>query len=236
MKPANILIDALGKARLADLDVSVDSRTRTSTQHATRTLLAGYSAGFVAPEVYIHGSSPASDIFSVGKTAATEPVKAACCPSSEVGGVQPEGYDGATAGADAFVEALVKENAAERPSALEAQQHAFCGAVARFGGSSDQGRMCVVKAGARCIDLEVRVCAQRMFDDPECPSVQKLSDSGLLTELCSAGFVPLGVGVWSGTLGVQGVLGGVGKGRCGSRPSNTEEEARPASLPDASLQ
>eukprot|EP00961_Rhodomonas_salina_P033016 444403-Rhodomonas_salina.2 len=43
VKPANILIDARDKARLADFDVSVDAATRTS-------LTLAFSAGFTAPE------------------------------------------------------------------------------------------------------------------------------------------------------------------------------------------
>lgn len=154
IKPTNILIDARGQARLSDLDVSVDGATRTSAAHATRTSLA-FSAGFTAPEVATQGSSYASDLFSVGMTAASEPVKTACLPSNQAGEGQDEGYDENTAGVEAFVQALTAPAPAGRPTARAAQQHAFFSAARRGRKQTEGTRKCCVKASERCLELKV---------------------------------------------------------------------------------
>jgi serine/threonine protein kinase len=59
VKPANILIDARERGLLADFDISIDTKSRTSAAHVTRksqrsTIVAialGMTAGFAAPEL-----------------------------------------------------------------------------------------------------------------------------------------------------------------------------------------
>lgn len=139
VKPANILIDARDKARLADFDVSVDAATRTS-------LTLAFSAGFTAPEVAQHGASAASDIFSVGKTAASDPVRCACQDTESERGEES---------VDAFVSRLASDEKAARPSAKQAREHPFCTAVLRRVGPRTHARECCVKAGDRCTELTV---------------------------------------------------------------------------------
>jgi serine/threonine protein kinase len=51
IKPANILIEANGCARLADFDVSVDAATRTHDAVIRATAHGAGTLGFIAPEV-----------------------------------------------------------------------------------------------------------------------------------------------------------------------------------------
>merc|ERR1712137_1451727 len=68
IKPANILIEASGSARLADFDVSVDASTRTSDAVRRATAMGVGTLGFIAPEVVQTGATFASDMFSIGAT------------------------------------------------------------------------------------------------------------------------------------------------------------------------
>ncbi len=55
IKPANILVAAFFRGRLADFDIAVDSATRTSTKFAATKV--GYTAGFDAPELARYSNS-----------------------------------------------------------------------------------------------------------------------------------------------------------------------------------
>lgn len=165
IKPANILIGAGDRARLADLDVSVDTATRTSTIHAqTKTVLA-VSKDFYAPEVLTAGSSAASDMFSLGRTLAVDAIKAACDPlnaphaplaqgqlgwgQAGSGAVDTSMQDHDPSVADAFVLLLTAAQRDQRPSAAEAMQHAFFRPVRQA--RKSEARECCVMASERCL-------------------------------------------------------------------------------------
>ena len=70
VKTKNIFIDAAGKARLGDFDVSKDAAMRGDTATVTVVSTASGTAGFLAPEVRSGGSATrASDVYSLGLVA-----------------------------------------------------------------------------------------------------------------------------------------------------------------------
>lgn len=106
IKPANILIESNGCARLADFDVSVDAVTRTTDALIRATVKGGGTLGFFAPEIVRTGSTKATDIYALGIT---------------IGIIFPKG--------DPDCEQLVKEltdpDPSKRPDATRALQHKF---------------------------------------------------------------------------------------------------------------
>jgi len=125
VKPANILVDARGRARLADFDVSVDSATRISSLRATQ---VGFSQGFAAPELLSAGASPATDLFALG-----EVVRLVVEESPE---------------RDCLVEQLQAVDPASRPTAAQLLQHPFFDAISAWG--KDETRQCCIMASERC--------------------------------------------------------------------------------------
>ena len=66
---ANILIGADGTVRLADFNISVDTRTRTSAKFVTASrTVVGYTPGFDAPELMRTGATVQTDMYAFGKT------------------------------------------------------------------------------------------------------------------------------------------------------------------------
>jgi hypothetical protein len=72
VKPANILVDTLNNAALADFDISFDTATRCSSVRMTQLFIGG-TAGYLAPEVQNDGqpASFKSDMFAFGRTLLT---------------------------------------------------------------------------------------------------------------------------------------------------------------------
>ena len=72
IKPENIFIDADGRPRIGDFDVSVDNSTRTTVSHTKSTTAVGAAGtlGYMAPEVLnlSNGCSNKTDVFSYGAT------------------------------------------------------------------------------------------------------------------------------------------------------------------------
>jgi len=126
IKPANILVDERGRARLADFDVSVASATRvSSTRCATH---VGFSPGFASPDLLSAGASPASDIFAFG-----EVVRLVTKLSAE---------------REVLVEQLKAADPARRPTAAQLLQHPFFDGISAW--CKDQTRRCCVMASERC--------------------------------------------------------------------------------------
>ena len=87
VKPANILVCVLERGRLADFDISIDTRMRTSAAWITRTI-RGFTQGFQAPELAESGrASKATDIFAFGRTVAA--VMDFCEPSADTNSPLP---------------------------------------------------------------------------------------------------------------------------------------------------
>ncbi|CAE8641489.1 unnamed protein product [Polarella glacialis] len=117
VKPANIFMDALGKAYLGDLDVSVESATRCSTKHATERATSAkvsYTIGFDAPELLKTGATTKSDVFAFGATL--------CVP-----GIVAEGP-----ARNALASLMKAQDPKKRLSAKEALQDVFFTAVLRY--------------------------------------------------------------------------------------------------------
>ena len=120
IKPANILIDGNGSARLADCDISLALGTRMSPLYtATR---VGFTQGFAAPELTRTGGSEKTDVFAFGAT-----IKAIAAENS----------------AD-IVALLCHVQPEKRPTAAEAMQHPFFAPVHQW--TKDQRRTCCVAA------------------------------------------------------------------------------------------
>jgi serine/threonine protein kinase len=74
VKPANILVDARERGLLADFDISIDTKSRTSAPHVTRkstigAMALGMTVGFAAPELQTSGQATRyTDMFAYGKT------------------------------------------------------------------------------------------------------------------------------------------------------------------------
>ena len=114
MKPANVLVGANERGKLADFDISVDSGIRTTQQYLATTRRVGWTPGFEAPELRERGgrNTAASDMFAFGRTVAS------------LGPACSEGARPSAEFAD-LVRLLTAEAAEERPSADAAAAHAF---------------------------------------------------------------------------------------------------------------
>ncbi len=133
VKPANILIDARERGLLADFDISIDTKSRTSAAHVTRksrrwttvAIALGMTAGFAAPELQTSGQANRhTDMFAYGKTvsqvcAQCEPGDAAAAHGAEDILNQARGQ------AAALVGTLTAPLPSDRPSAEAATQHPF---------------------------------------------------------------------------------------------------------------
>ena len=74
VKPDNVLIDASGRPRLGDFDVSKDATVRRT--HVFASTRAAGTFGYLAPEVISGGgATEASDVYSLGRTIAQQQVK-----------------------------------------------------------------------------------------------------------------------------------------------------------------
>jgi serine/threonine protein kinase len=138
VKPANILVDARERGRLADFDVSIDAGQRTSaawiTSAATAATTArGFTAGFEAPELAAAcRATPATDMFAFGRT--VEAVQRQCEPPQDSEGAYPmealsavarRVADRARGQTAAFVQALTAAEPGRRPNAEDASKMAF---------------------------------------------------------------------------------------------------------------
>ena len=130
VKPANILVDARERGLLADFDISIDTKSRTSAAHVTRkstirALAQGMTAGFAAPELKSSGQATRhTDMFAYGKTVSQ--VGAQCEPGDAAASEWAEGILKQARGqAAALVGALTAPSPSDRPSAEAATQHPF---------------------------------------------------------------------------------------------------------------
>jgi hypothetical protein len=148
VKPANILVDSRERGLLADFNISIDTKSRTSAAHVTRkpsTIRAtalGMTTGFAAPELQTSGQATThTDMFAYGKTVSQ--VGAQCEPGTAAADQGAEGIldqagrqprlrkgsstrQGANQGqAAALVEALTAPSPSDRWSAEAATQHPF---------------------------------------------------------------------------------------------------------------
>jgi hypothetical protein len=120
IKPANILIDGNGTARLADCDISLATGTRMSPLYtATR---VGFTQGFAAPELTRTGGSEKTDVFAFGATIQAIAAEASADIVALLCHVQPE----------------------KRPTAAEAMQRPFFAPVHQW--TKDERRTCCVAA------------------------------------------------------------------------------------------
>ena len=79
VKPDNVLIDASGRPRLGDFDVSKDATVRRT--HVFASTRAAGTFGYLAPEVISGGgATEASDVYSLGRTIAQQRVKPSLTP------------------------------------------------------------------------------------------------------------------------------------------------------------
>lgn len=70
--PASSYSSCAISCSLADFDISVDTATRATVAYTRETTKVGAAGteGFMAPEVFEHGATIASDVYSLGKTIA----------------------------------------------------------------------------------------------------------------------------------------------------------------------
>ena len=130
VKPANILVDSRERGLLADFDISIDTKSRTSAAHVTRkstigAVALGMTAGFAAPELQTSGQATRhTDVFAYGKTVSQ--VGAQCEPGDAAAAQGAEGIlDQARGQSIALVGALTAPSPSDRPSAEAATQHPF---------------------------------------------------------------------------------------------------------------
>ena len=134
VKPANVLVDGRERGRLADFDISIDSKNRTSAARVLRksTVVAtaqGMTTDFAAPELRSSGQATRhTDMFAYGKT--VDGVSAQCEPGDAVGdaaGARGAAglRDRARGQAAVLVGALTAQSPHDRPSAEGATRHAF---------------------------------------------------------------------------------------------------------------
>ena len=120
MKPDNILIDRQERGRLADFDISIDAKERTSAVRVMRNMTTptiratalGMTIDFAAPELITSGqATKRTDMFAYGKTVAS--VSVHCEPPVD----QAEFTEGQTA---EFVKWLTSEDSEMRLPARDA--------------------------------------------------------------------------------------------------------------------
>jgi hypothetical protein len=120
VKPQNILIDSRERGCLADFDISIDTRVRTSAAHINaNTTMRGtqgsWTAGFAAPElISSRQATRNTDIFAYGKT--VHAIESRCEPEGEETGL------GQTA---ALISALTSRDPESRLPAKDAMQAPF---------------------------------------------------------------------------------------------------------------
>jgi len=147
IKPPNILVGPGERGKLADFDISVDSRIRTTQQYLVTTRVrVGWTAGFEAPELQQTGSTAATDMFALGKTLSQ--LREWCIDEESA----------TSAGdVDALVRVLTANAGAQRPSADAAANHAFFKPLLAF--RREQTSNCCI-----CLELkrhsEGAVCAE----------------------------------------------------------------------------
>ena len=128
VKPANILVDGRERGRLADFDISIDTKTRTSAasvmrKSTVRATAQGMTLDFAAPELKTSGKATRhTDMFAFGKT--VDDVRGRCEPEGAAGAGAGVGEQarGQTAG---FVDALTAPSPQDRPSAEDATRVPF---------------------------------------------------------------------------------------------------------------
>jgi serine/threonine protein kinase len=125
VNPQNILVDSLERGCLADFDISIDTKARTSAAHlnankAMRGTQDAGTAGFDAPElVSSRQATRHTDIFAYGKT--VHAVERRCEPDD---GADIHGNMGRGQTAK-FISALISTIPESRPSAKNATQDPF---------------------------------------------------------------------------------------------------------------
>ena len=137
IKPENVFIDADGRPRIGDFDVSVDVSTRTTIGHTTSTAQVGAAGtvGYMAPEV-LHGSTGCStktDVFAYGATLDTVMVKT---------------LKSTDAGLLALIKVLTATDPVARPTAAALVNHGYFAADLQW--RRQELRECVV-----CFDEDV---------------------------------------------------------------------------------
>ena len=136
VKPQNILVDGRERGCLADFDISVDTKDRTSAARITskarltiRATAQGWSADYAAPELKeLMEATRHTDMFAFGRT--VEAVRRQCEPgpgdaASEPDQAAPRVNEQARGQAAALIEALTAPSPGDRPSAEAAAQHPF---------------------------------------------------------------------------------------------------------------
>jgi serine/threonine protein kinase len=121
VKPQNILIDIRERGCLADFDISIDTKVRTSAAHLTaNTTMRGtqdaWTAGFAAPElISSRQATRHTDIFAYGKT--VHAVESRCEPD--------DGADMGRGQTAELISALTSREPESRPPAKDAMQTPF---------------------------------------------------------------------------------------------------------------
>lgn len=127
IKPDNILVDNRERGRLADFDISIDTQDRTSAAHVMKNMITttmcatalGITTDFEAPELQASGqASTHTDVFAFGKTVQLVNFNGRCDPSDD----EPQEAHGQT---EQFVQSLISELPATRPSAKDATDSPF---------------------------------------------------------------------------------------------------------------
>jgi hypothetical protein len=127
VKPANILVDGRERGRLADFDISIDTKDRTSALRITSRSTIRATAGYAAPELKeLNEATRHTDMFAFGRT--VEAVNESCEPgdaaSDGVQGVQGVNEQ-ARGQAATLIQALTAPSPSDRPSAEAAMQSPF---------------------------------------------------------------------------------------------------------------
>ena len=131
LKPANVLVDAAGRPRVADFDISVDTAERTTVAYTrgTATLMqAQGTEGFMAPELGVSPATAASDMYSFGRTL--------------------EAVVGDDAAGQELVALLTADDPRRRPTAEEAIRHEYFSRA--WAWTREQRRTCCI-----CLDADV---------------------------------------------------------------------------------
>jgi hypothetical protein len=121
VKPPNILIDTRERGCLADFDISIDTKVRTSAAHINaNTTIRGtqdaWTAGFAAPElISSRHATRHTDIFAFGKT--VHAVESRCEPD--------EGEETGRGQTAELISALTSHDPELRPPAKDAMQTPF---------------------------------------------------------------------------------------------------------------
>jgi len=134
VKPANILVDGRERGCLADFDISIDTKDRTSAAHITRQSMStirakaqGMTADYAAPELKeLEEATRHTDMFAFGRT--VEAVNRQCEPGDAAsdGGTGAQGVNEQARGQTAtLIQALTAPSPHDRPTAEAAAQLPF---------------------------------------------------------------------------------------------------------------